>query len=654
MKNLQRIGLAAMLIFLAFTPVTYSFLTNLSTSRHATSVDFSTAREDQSSLIVYAALGYASLALGFAQGENYGSADSVLRQLQLIAFPPQSGEINLKTYIRLVQEFLSIMSSIRTGINRIENITALGEIERAMAELADIDTLMSNANFHLTLLNATLQRVHDIYRVDVTGQRRQLLLFWPILLNYAEQLNSLRMRITDLNHLATTILNFSIFPTSVMIDGTLEVSGQLTVNGVPLAGRVVEIWSNNILAAQVLTDTGGTFTSIYDVNDGSQPYVITIFTKYSPNGQDAYKFRPVQSRTLIIPVIYYPVLLTAASMKSVHVLQDIKLNGSLQDLQGHALSNRTLTIVSDGQIIGNTTTGTSGSYQFDFHYNPPTPQGIHTIVVAFNPARGIYASTTSTLKVTLFYFTSNVTLTQDHALILSGQQISLNGFLSTSSGETNGTVIAALGDQRLGSVQPNANGNFQIVIALPFEMSGPSNITVIYMPSSPWITSSLIFIRLNVVNPTILISGLGAFAVAGTMLARSSLKQADLRKKEKRRRSEVEMLEMHEASQETLQDRFRKITALKETADVRTRITLTYWHIRKMLSKKFSDISIQSETVREYNDRVSNLLGLTANSFAALTHLFEIARYSQHPLNLHDAQAATTYAITVAESLEIQ
>ncbi len=72
------------------------------------------------------------------------------------------------------------------------------------------------------------------------------------------------------------------------------------------------------------------------------------------------------------------------------------------------------------------------------------------------------------------------------------------------------------------------------------------------------------------------------------------------------------------------------------------------WFARRQLPR------LAAETPREFLDRALRTVPAAAVPALRLTHLFEVARFSQHPLRSEDAEEAQAAAAEVQRRMAVQ
>ncbi len=649
-------GLAVLLVVLAAIPMAYPYLASLLspvTFREAT--DFAVAPAVPVSPVEL--LYYAGYAMQSAQGGDYTHALEVLSLMDKL---PANIEHNLQTYLNLVSELITNLNSAKLGLAQLRNMTQDGAISSAHQKIIELQSLLANAESNLQLLLNSLNQIHAIYSIDVSSQRTKLDALATLLRGFEQDLARLITIVEALDHRNPTRLTLSAFPTPVMVDGNLEISGNLTSQGTALPDRTVEVWVNGIRVSTSATSQDGSFTVQYPNAAQGHPASLKVYGRYIPTGDDAPKLRPSKSATLTVPVQYYAVDLSAtSSSQSAHVLESFTVQGRLVTASRVPLDGRAIQLVVDGTPSGVALTDQTGSYSINPAFPLRTVAGKHTIYLRFEPATGVYASATSDrIQLDVYYLNSTITLAENVLSGFSGQTIQVAGEITSASNATrNGVLIAFLGAGReLSRTTVAANGAFNLAVNIPLESSANNTIQLLFMPATPWVENSSKRLLLNVWNAPSLALSVGVIAFLGTVL----LSKSDTLLPHRRRARNVAHLQLvkpiaPEPSQIPAILPTLHLGKLRGIENPRQCVIETYWALRTVVDQALASQPLASETHREYQTRITTNLTSEANtSFASLTDLFEFAEYSQRKLSHTQSEEGINYAILAAEALNIE
>ncbi len=666
-KIASRAWLLVFLGSLAIFPVVYPLLVSIKgvgpgLGRSLGETDFGSAADTPSS--PSALLPYSSLALGSLRRANYTEAMTLLRSIGKL---PPNIDHNLKTFIELLNETASILNSLKLRLDEARQLIADGAASSAREKLSNADGMLSEASKRLDLLFTSLERIQTIYGVDTSNQRADLEALTRNLTAFKETIAELKAQIESLDRRAVTQLDLAMFPSRVWINGTLSLRGQLRTGGAVLPRRFVEVWINKNRIANQTLDQNGRFDLQYAVSKIGRVNSFDVYARYAPVGEDIARFRPSKSVTSMIAVDYFPVKLTlSTSASKLHVMESLRAQGRLTDASGRPLAKMIVDLVIDGKPLNNAMTDSVGAFKMEASFPAETAQGDHQVYARFEPKEGIHASAISEKAVIqLFYLGSSFSLTVlkgvltagSEILAVSGQTLQLEGIIEIESNlQPEGIVIVALGRVELGRLFPEANGVFNGTFTIPSDATGDTDLTLLFVPSTPWISSASTSITVKILHVAIIGSAILAISFVALMLSGKSLelRSGFARRRLPRKKEGGETLAFEELEAEDdstpLASRLDKLRALEP----RNCVKETYWETRRVLRRTVPQKGPVSETHREFESRAVGRLSFGASSFSALTRLFELAEYSRHSISQDDAREGIRRALVVAQALSTE
>jgi hypothetical protein len=649
-------GLAVLLVVLAAIPMAYPYLASLLSPlpfREATDFAIAPAVPVSPVELLY----YAGYAMQSAQVGNYTHALEVLSLMDKL---PANIEHNLQTYLNLVSELIASLNSVKLGLAQLQNMTQDGAVASAHQKIVELQSLLANAESNLQLLLNSLNQIHAIYSIDVSSQRTKLDALATILRGFEQDLARLITIVETLDHRNPTQLILSAFPTPVMVDGSLEISGNLTSQGTALPDRTIEVWVNGIRFSTSATSQDGSFTVQYPIAAEGHPPSLHVNGRYIPTGDDAPNLRPSKSATLTVPVQYYAVDLSAtSSSQSAHVLESFTVQGRLVTASRVPLDGRAIQLVLDGTPSGIALTDQTGGYLVTTAFPLRTAAGKHTIYLRFEPTTGVYASATSNpIQLDVYYLNSTITLAENALSGFSGQKIQVAGEITGNGNATsNGVVIAYLGASReLSRTAVGADGTFSLAVSIPLELSGNNAIRLFFMPATPWVENSSSQLLLNVWNAPSLALSVGVIAFLGTvLLSKSDTVLPHRRRARNLAHPQLVKPTVPEPSQPPAIRPTLDLRKLRQIDNPQQCVIETYWALRAVVDQTLGSQPLPSETHREYQTHIAASLTGEANaSFASLTDLFEFAEYSQRKLSRTQSEEGINFAILAAEALNIE
>jgi hypothetical protein len=611
-------------------------------------------------------LGYADVALQSVQAGDFTQAQIVLGY---ISYLPPNIENNLRIYLTQIAELVSVIISLKDGLDALKQLVENGQIVSAQGNVTRIESMLNDASSRLELLYSALDQAAIIYRIDVSRQRDHLDALSSMLARFRQTLESLIGMLSALDKRTATALTVSASPNPVWVNGTLLITGLLKLsNETGLGGRVVEIWVNGFKASEMSLDSDGRFEWNYSVSE-HRFRSLDVYARYMPVGEDTKMLRPATSEMVTVSVMFFPVILTATiSATSVHVLQSFTVQGRLTNEIRQPLANEPVQLLVDGNYANSSETDASGAYAMTGSFQTGSIEGNHTLFVEFSPLRGPYESAqvspqlgiyeytqSSELQLQLYYDRSSVNLTSEEpAFALSGQTVNLGGIVTVGPDPlSQGVIIATVGENELGQVPVGNGGIFTIPLSIPIDVSGMSEINLTFVPETPWVTGNSASVSLNIMNTGLI--GFGSVALVASVVVLST-QTIQMTPSPSRRRREDEQIEVErlEADTKTVPSAVTiHLGRLKALLDPRICVQETYWETRLLLVQALNEDEQPSETPSEFAAKLTPRLGDAASPFSLLTLLFEVAQYSQHAISRQQADVVVNNAVLVAESIQV-
>jgi hypothetical protein len=669
---LSQLGAVALLVLLATAPLTYPYLASMLNlkfgfGRIVTALDFASASESGSSPEVL--LAYAGIASRSSAEGNYTEAK---RLLDIVDKLPPNLEYNLRTYLTLLHELVLILDSLKPRLNQLRELIADGAVTQARGNSRDIESLITEASRRLDLLFFSLDQIRTVYHVDTGNQRRDLETLSGTLRSIKQLLANLEDQLEVLDGRAETQIILRVYPDPVKIETSLQIAGELQSGDAGLGGRIVQLLINEVPTANLTLDQLGAFDWQYIVLNGGRTDKVKVYARYSPTGGDVSRFRPTKSMTVTVAVEYQSVILTSLpSTKRVLVLENLTVQGQLTDTLGTPLAGKTVDLLVDGELFNSSVTDRAGKYSIETSLSAGTPEGEHQLHTRFDPKYGIYASGTSEkMAIQVYYLKptfsqlafTGLAFLRGEVIAISGQTVRLEGRLEIDSKPLpQGFVIASLGDRELAHTTPQADGVFHMSVPVPLEVSDVNTITVVFVPTRPWIAGITASIVLRVLNSAVMGLATGAGVFAAILLSGSSVDPRSIvrRRANGRRRPEMGTVVVDKSEVEekagaapgafSLSDFKLELELERKFAEPCTFVRTAYWETRRILAEVLDVRGELSETPREYQARVSDRVRPAASSLLALTQLFELAEYSQHAISRLEAEEGAKHAFRLLE-----
>jgi hypothetical protein len=455
----------------------------------------------------------------------------------------------------------------------------------------------------------------------------------------------------------TLVLNAS--RTGVFIGEDLLVYGSLeTQNRSVLIGRSVTIDFGGNLRVTT-TDLDGKFEATISFPVGFPAGPTAIEAAFDPEAADAALYLPSRS-SLLIEVLYHPSSLAAEVYpKNARPLDTVQVTGRLWSLpENESLISRVIVIRFDDASVGNTTTNSTGQFDFGFSIPSSISSGGHQIVVAFLAIDDSYAPSNATLPLAIGGLETRVNFSADRTLFFSGMSITIQGTVTLANGTVwrYGEAKVYIDGSLSAAAMPNAEGVFSSTTQLPIGTNfGWHLLKVKYTPDESSISGSEATVPIFVINTPL-------FALAlGVVVALLSLSVYRVTKKRRPLVSAAPILPQPPVTEEPLAEAYPPemeeysteglTSMIKAEHDDAAKVRRSYRLAQTMLEKKLGEEPSASETHREYFYRATRKVPNVEDSLKRLSELFELAEYSQAPMGRAQSEEAMKLLLRLREEL---
>jgi hypothetical protein len=592
---------------------------------------------------------------------NYTKAKAAMGMTVML---PPNIELNLRTFVTLVNQLVTILNSSKTGLDDLQGLIANGTVAPAQDKARQLEGLLADASGRIDLLYASLDRVSTIYGINVEPMRQELRVLATTVKEYQSRLADLKVLLQETDLRTETSLSLSVTPDPVWVEKNVTITGQLTSLGVGLAQKVVDVWvaAPAYSRFRVTADKNGAFELTYHVSSDPQLSFLKVFASYVPAGNDTSTLRPATSQVMVVTINYYPAILTiTTSSDNVHVLQEFTAQGTLADSSGHPMASESVQLMIDNSSV-TAQTNQDGTYQANLSFPAGASEGPHDLYARFNSTSGVYASASSEkIPLQLYYLTPSISPAVGELLAFSGQVLHMNGRLELGSDAlSQGSVVAYLEGRELGRAVSDANGFFSMTFIVPLDVTGDNTLRLVYVPKAPWFASTTSSVLLRVLDTAMTVLCVGVVACIGLIVVGNPFRprsQLELPRAPQITQEPKTLVEEETEARTIATPQLTPLRAadLSKFDDPRVCIRETYWATRQVLAEILHEPGRLSETHREYFARVAKTMQTEASTaFSSLTRLFELAEYSQHPLSRTEAAEAIDDGMLVSESIGVK
>jgi hypothetical protein len=453
--------------------------------------------------------------------------------------------------------------------------------------------------------------------------------------------------------LIPTTLSLNASQTIVFVEEVFSIYGFLrTENGTALTGRNINVYwgSNRTVRA---TDSLGRFEATASFPAGFPAGSAAIEASFQPEGSDSAAYLP-STAWLEIQVIYHPSVINA-SIDPVKVmpLDSVQVEGNLVTPEGTPLGLRIIEIRLDEESIGNVSTDNAGSFLFVFSIPKGLGNGTHYVTVAFNAAGDRFAPSNATLPLTVGFLIAQVEVIVDQTSVFSGTKLTVNGTVKLTNGTTwgYGHVGLFFDDFFYTNAIVKDDGSFLSVLELPTGIPfGSHTVRVEYYPDESWIEGFPATVQVFVYNtPTVIFAAVAILGAAslGAYVVLKKRRGADLVPPQPSQTVAVQKPLLKEEYS------LKRLTStIGAEPDEAAKVRRSYRLAQTLISEAFGEAPRESETHWEYFSKVTKIEPALAESLKRLTELFELAEYSQYPIETKQVGEAMELLLGLRDEIE--
>ncbi len=564
-----------------------------------------------------------------------------------------TGEDPLKEYLWVMSEFLGNMTQIETKLNQTHAFVASGDVQRAKADLDQLEHLRDEAMSLLSSLRGLLKGVEGRYQVDASQQRQKLVGLESVFSEYSVEIGELENELQVEQGLIHTILTLRSSKQQVFVEESLSVRGVLEMlNGTALVVRNITLsWDGNMTLMRT-TDFSGGFEADLSFPIGAEAGPSAIQAKFEPQGSDNSVYLGC-SATLEVQVAYRPsVIMAEIRPATSRPLDLVEVSGVLLGLGDIPLENRVVQTGFDGASVGNATTDATGHFLSGFQVPKTASNGTHAVTLTFAPTLDEYSGSNAMLTLTVELHITRTEVLLDRTRVFSGAALTINGTVTLANGTAwrYGRVHAYLDDSLLTSAVVIGDGSFLLAVQMPSHTwFGWHVIRIEYSPDEAWVEGSEAVAQVYVYNTLVLV-----IAVAGVVAASSLGAYAIVRT---RRAAKLPPPELPgpppvvtRPTREEYSSEILTATIQAEHNDA-AKVRRSFRLAQSMLEQLIGEAPRESETHWEYFSRITGTSPGLAEPLRRLVELYELAEYSPFPIGTDQSREAMEILLRLREQV---
>jgi hypothetical protein len=507
------------------------------------------------------------------------------------------------------------------------------------------------AQGQLAQLKAAVEATGAYLKVDTTSSPGEIkTAFNQVMdkINRLEQMLELLHRSLELSGLLNesikpVLLSLAVSPLEAYVGDEIEFTGALSSEGEALPGREVEILLNNTIYLMLRTDAAGRYHGRLEIPEWYIPQ-ITVQAVYFPRGDDIGLYLGSSSAVIRLTVRYYQAGLTIRAEGPGYPGRELGISGSFDYGKASPIDREGSELYFDNQPVKRFKA--AGNFKQMISLDPATEIGKHALTLSV-PAEGRYAPVHSTCVVEVTQAATLLDLKSPSIGFIPGN-FEFSGRVYSEFGPIPGTPVNIIVDQSRKQITAAPDGSVTAQIHMPFNFSllGSQSITIEVQPSEPWnapLTVTRNIFLINIVSCVILLVVLvflafylprkfrrsfGAYPAKATGRA-GTLNQSLVPARVERQAAKKESEGNGGKVQDPVFEGYRLVLRLVQKA---TRAALK-----------------PQQTLREYAQENSRVLGPLSQYFLEFTVLIEKILYSTHKPDDEDIERSRQLSQTISE-----
>ncbi|MBI4180909.1 MAG: DUF4129 domain-containing protein [Chloroflexi bacterium] len=613
-----------------------------------------------------ALLRYYSNSLDFVLGKNPAEVEARLAKMPFASIP-QSLEESANDFATASTNISYLVVQIDDGLGklrglvgqfRLDEATELAgqisdNLSQAYEELYQIEQAIETTGEELKVASAParsdLRRSYDEVVVRINRIREMLALYEELLkstgLTPEELLKSTGLTPEEL--LKSTGLTLEIQPAVAFVGDDVRFDGVLTAQNLPLAGREVVLLVSGSQNITATTDAGGHYQGVLPVPYRYLPDLDVQALCY-PRDKDIGLYLASLSPVVKLKVLFYEAKLEVTTAGKAYPGREITLAGRFDYGQSPPLIQRKAEIYFEDAFI--TEFVAQEVFTQEIKIDTGADVGKHIITVSA-AADGRYAPVAASSILNVTRATPILNLTIPDIALIPGS-VGVEGKLYSEIGPLSGALIKMKLDKSNVELTSSGDGSFdtKIRVGMGFGMIGWQDLTIQVVPKEPWhaplnTTSRLLMV--NVVN----IGGFLAILVFLGIYLPGWLRRRLGESPGRKMRPGLVVTPPEPVSASSDSVLVSASVAERESDNGEPRHRIFYWYrlvVRFLL--RIARVSLRpQQTLREFADEHSRVLGPGAKYFVELTRMVERLLYSQYRPTEQDVENSRQLSIRVEE-----
>ncbi|MFC1904338.1 DUF4129 domain-containing protein [Chloroflexota bacterium] len=524
---------------------------------------------------------------------------------------------------------------IHDDIGNLEALKAEFRLAEAIQLTAETSARISQANNELERINRTGETVREVLKVSAAPVWSDLEPSYDEMMGVIDRMiETLDLRkeslAFDFDHgELQTGVTLNIEPTVAWVGDNVRFWGILSSEEKSIAGREVDILLNSSHYVTAKTNAYGYYQGWIQVPHW---YILKLDLQvlYSPNDEDVGLYKPSLSPVSRLNVLFYETELQVTVENNAYPGLETTVNAKFDYGESPPLNEREVEIYFDDVLISEVTA--QEAFAQEIEIDTEADVGKHVIRVSA-PAAGRYEPVDARVFLNITRATPILDISIPKVAMIPSS-VGLEGKLYSDFGPLVGaSIIMKLGKSRVESVS-SEDGAFDTEIKAPmgFSVIGSQDLVIQVLPHEPW------HAPLNITSSVLMVNVVNCSALVAILLFLGIYLPSRLRRWGAYRRRTTRPAIAAAPSEPAPEPEYNgRITALTSTedgdeasGDPRDRIFYWYRLAARLLGRITEALLQPQQTLREFAEESTRVLGTAAKYFVELTAIIERLLYSQY------------------------
>jgi hypothetical protein len=527
--------------------------------------------------------------------------------------------------------------AIGISANLTEARSELGKIEESVTTAGSVFNVPSSPEG--SDLKISYQEVWD----RINRIREMLNLSGEVLVNELQGMKPTGGELPE-----RTEITLSVEPMTALVGDNVSFEGTLTSGQEPLGERDVDILLNSSAYVTVQTDASGRYQGVLQL-----PYwyrsELDVQALYYPRRGDIGLYYACLSPVVKVKVLFYPATLQIKPEAKAYPGRETSVSIRYDYGDAPVPEARQVEIYFDDRIVTRTTAPVE--FVQGIQIDPDTSVGKHTLTVS-SAAAGRYAPAVGSIALEVTKAATVLDMHLPRVTLMPGV-LNLKGKIYSELGPlSDAQVKLAIGKSQVELTTQKA-GDFETKIRLGMSLGlvGSQDLAIQILPSEPWHEPLVITKPLLVVNVVNCAGVLVILIVLGVYLPSRLTKRLGVYAPRKAPPpTPPELPQPLPVVSRDITDGIPE--GGQESGDPRRQVVYWYHFVTGLLARMAKAVLKPQQTLREFSQECSRILGPAANYFMALTKILERIIYSDYQPTAEDAEQSKQLSLTIREKLK--